>query len=85
MMFATPSATPATESGTTVSRESASYPGMGDLLPRRRAQRILVVDDQPAIAGLMCQLLTMRGYDVVTASNVDQAKPKRRCGGARLT
>lgn len=78
MMFATPSQAPTTESGTTVSQESASYPNMGDLLPRRRAQRILVVDDQPAIAGLMSQLLTMRGYDVVTASNVDQAEAEVR-------
>ncbi len=47
---------------------------MGDLLPRRRAPRILVVDDQPSIAGLMSQLLTMRGYDVVTADNAEQAE-----------
>ena len=33
---------------------------MGDLLPRRRAPRILVVDDQASIAGLMSQLLTIR-------------------------
>ena len=46
--------------------EAASYQDMGDLLPRR-APRILVVDDQPSIAGLMSQLLTMRGYNVVTA------------------
>ena len=36
------------------------------------------MDDQPAIAGLMSQLLTMRGYDVVTASNVDQAEAEVR-------
>jgi len=47
---------------------------MGDLLPRRRAPRILVVDDQPSIAGLMSQLLTIRGYDVVTAANAEQAE-----------
>jgi putative two-component system response regulator len=51
---------------------------MGDLLPRRRAPRILVVDDQPSIAGLMCQLLTMRGYDVVTACNAEQAEAEVR-------
>jgi len=47
---------------------------MGELLPRRRGARILVVDDQPSIAGLMSQLLTIRGYDVVTASSAEQAE-----------
>ena len=47
---------------------------MGDLLPRRRAPRILVVDDQPSIAGLMSQLLTLQGYEVITATNADQAE-----------
>jgi len=51
---------------------------MGDLLPRRRAPRILVVDDQPSIAGLMSQLLTMRGYDVVTATSAEQAEVEVR-------
>jgi len=51
---------------------------MGDLLPRRRPPRILVVDDQPSIAGLMSQLLTMRGYDVVTADNAEQAEAEIR-------
>ena len=51
---------------------------MGDLLPRRRAPRILVVDDQPSIAGLMSQLLTMRGYDVITADNAEQAEAEIR-------
>jgi putative two-component system response regulator len=51
---------------------------MGDLLPRRRAPRILVVDDQPSIAGLMSQLLIMRGYDVITAPNAEQAEAEVR-------
>src|ERR1700723_2242607 len=51
---------------------------MGDLLPRRRAPRVLVVDDQPSIAGLMSQLLTMRGYDVITASDAEQAEAEIR-------
>ena len=51
---------------------------MGDLLPRRRSPRILVVDDQPSIAGLMSQLLTIRGYDVITASNAEQAEAEIR-------
>lgn len=55
-------------------REPASYPEVGDLLFRRHVPRILVVDDQPAIAGLMSQLLAMRGYEVVTASNAEEAE-----------
>jgi putative two-component system response regulator len=51
---------------------------MGDLLPSRRAPRILVVDDQPSIAGLMRQLLTLRGYNVVTASDAEQAEAEVR-------
>jgi putative two-component system response regulator len=63
---------------TTAKQEGASYSDMGDLLPRRRAPRILVVDDQAAIAGLMSQLLSMRGYDVVTAANAEQAEAEVR-------
>jgi putative two-component system response regulator len=51
---------------------------MGDLLPRRRAPRVLVVDDQPSVAGLMSQLLAIRGYDVVTASSAEQAEAEVR-------
>src|SRR5579864_4060382 len=63
---------------TTAKDAAASYQGMGDLLLRRRAPRILVVDDQPSIAGLMSQLLTMRGYDVTTASNAEQGEAEVR-------
>ncbi len=56
----------------------SSYLDMGDLLPRKRAQRILVVDDQPSIAGLMSQLLTLRGYDVITAASADEAEAEIR-------
>ncbi|HLZ39771.1 MAG TPA: HD domain-containing phosphohydrolase [Candidatus Sulfotelmatobacter sp.] len=59
---------------TTSMTQLASYQVMGELLPSRRAPRILVVDDQPSIAGLMSQLLTMRGYDVVTATDAIQAE-----------
>lgn len=55
-----------------------SYPDMGELLSTRRAPRILVVDDQPGIAALMRQLLTLRGYSVVTASNAEQAEAEVR-------
>jgi putative two-component system response regulator len=51
---------------------------MGDLLPRRRAPRVLVVDDQASVAGLMSQLLAIRGYDVVTASSAEQAEAEVR-------
>ena len=51
---------------------------MGELLLRRRPPRILVVDDQPNIVGLMSQLLTMRGYDVITASSAEQAEAEVR-------
>jgi putative two-component system response regulator len=47
---------------------------MGEISLHRRAPRILVVDDQPSIAGLMSQLLGMRGYDVVTAANAEEAE-----------
>jgi cyclic di-GMP phosphodiesterase len=63
---------------TTSRGDAASYKDMGDLLPRRRAPRILVVDDQASIAGLMSQLLTIRGYDVITASNAEQAEAEVR-------
>jgi putative two-component system response regulator len=59
---------------TTSTPETGSYGEMGDLLPRRRVPCILVVDDQPSIAGLMSQLLSARGYDVVTAANAEQAE-----------
>src|SRR5271169_3659076 len=79
MSVSPPSRTPAPPDAQTTSKgEAASYLNMGDLLPRKRAPRILVVDDQPSIAGLMSQLLTMRGYDVVTASSADQAEAEVR-------
>ncbi|MGH9496615.1 MAG: HD domain-containing phosphohydrolase [Candidatus Sulfotelmatobacter sp.] len=48
------------------------------MLPRPRAARILVVDDQPSIAGLMSQLLSMRGYEVITAASAEQAEAEVR-------
>ena len=64
--------------GTTAKGEITSYQDMGDLLIRRRPPRILVVDDQPSIAGLMSQLLTMRGYEVITASSAEHAEAEIR-------
>jgi putative two-component system response regulator len=45
---------------------------------RRQAPRILVVDDHPTIAGLMSQLLSHSGYDVVTAADAGQAATEVR-------
>ena len=78
MNFAPPFRSPRSFNRTTSNGEAASYPDMGDLLPRRRGSRILVVDDQPSIAGLMSQLLTIRGYDVVTAAGAEQAEAEIR-------
>jgi putative two-component system response regulator len=66
------------EPQTTFQREAASDQDMNGLLTRRHAPRILVVDDHPTIAGLMSQLLTQRGYDVVTAANAEQAEAEVR-------
>src|SRR5579864_5901045 len=51
---------------------------MSNVWPVRRPPRILVVDDQPSIAGLMSQLLSMRGYDVVTATDAQQGEAEVR-------
>jgi putative two-component system response regulator len=51
---------------------------MGIISTIRRLPRILVVDDQPSLAGLMSQLLSMRGYEVVTASDAQQAEAEIR-------
>src|SRR5258708_19726336 len=58
--------------------EAGSEENMVSLWPARRPARILVVDDQPSIAGLMSQLLTMRGYEVVTAADAQQAQAEVR-------
>jgi putative two-component system response regulator len=62
------------EGRTTSPPDAASDHDMGSFSARRRVPRILVVDDHPTIAGLMSQLLTQRGYDVVTAGNAEQAE-----------
>jgi putative two-component system response regulator len=66
------------EDGTTARRKAASDLDMHDILPRRQVPRILVVDDQPSIAGLMSHLLTVRGYEVVTAGDAQQAEAEVR-------
>lgn len=65
-----PQATPQPKAGSDKAHRS--------LWPVRRPPRILVVDDQPTIAGLMTQLLTMSGYDVVTAADAQQAEAEVR-------
>jgi len=66
------------ESLTASLQKAFSAQGVIEPFSRRHAPRILVVDDQASIAGLMSQLLTLRGYDVVTASNVEQAEAELR-------
>jgi len=47
---------------------------MADLSLRRRAPRILVVDDNPDNILLTRELLSSRGYDVTTATSADAAQ-----------
>src|SRR5277367_5301901 len=63
---------------TTFPREAASDQNMPVFPMRRRVPRILVVDDHPSIAGLMSQLLSQRGYEVVTAADAQQAEAEVR-------
>jgi putative two-component system response regulator len=64
--------------GATSKPEAGFDTDMGHVVPVRRPPRILVVDDQPMIADLMSQLLTMSGYEVVTAENVRVAEEEVR-------
>jgi putative two-component system response regulator len=66
------------DGGATCPPEMDSDTDMSVLAIRRAAPRILVVDDHPTIAGLMSQLLTQRGYDVVTAADAEQAAAEVR-------
>ncbi|MGA8270004.1 MAG: HD domain-containing phosphohydrolase [Candidatus Sulfotelmatobacter sp.] len=54
--------------------ETASDLRMSEVSTRRPVPRILVVDDNASVAGLMSQLLTMRGYEVVVAADAQQAE-----------
>jgi putative two-component system response regulator len=63
---------------TTPQPVAASDQDMSGLWIRRQAPRVLVVDDNASIAGLMSQLLTMRGYEVVTAASAEQAEAEVR-------
>jgi len=59
---------------TTLSSRANSYQGMGDLLVSRRKPSILVVDDNLLNAELLSELLTARGYHVVTAQTAGEAE-----------
>ena len=59
---------------TTSWARDASDQSMSEVGARRHSARILVVDDNASIAALMSQLLTMRGYEVVTAEDAQQAE-----------
>jgi len=51
---------------------------MADSVVRRRLARILVVDDNQHNTLLMRELLTRRGYDVVTANSAGEAEAQMR-------
>src|ERR1700739_4249762 len=70
--------TPGSNAQATPQPDAGFDKSMGNLLSVRRPARILVVDDQPTIAGLMSQLLTMSGYDVVTAADANQGEAEVR-------
>lgn len=59
---------------TTLSAQPQSYRQMSALMSQRRVPRVLVVDDNPDTALLMQELLTQRGYEVITAPNAAQAE-----------
>jgi putative two-component system response regulator len=56
----------------------ASEHSISEAWAQRHIPRILVVDDNPGIATLMSQLLIMRGYEVVTAADAQQAEAEVR-------
>lgn len=58
----------------TSSARSQSQMRMSTLAIHRRIPRVLVVDDNADMALLLQELLARRGYDVITASNVERAE-----------
>jgi putative two-component system response regulator len=64
--------------GTSSARDAASDQSVSEAWVGRHVPRILVVDDNPGIAALMSQLLVMRGYEVVTAADAQQAEAEVR-------
>jgi putative two-component system response regulator len=59
---------------TSISSRSHSLRHLGEVLPKRPAPRILVVDDNREVMQTMQELLASRGYDVVGVSNALQAE-----------
>jgi len=59
---------------TTISSRSVSYKEMGEASIRRPPPRILVVDDNQDIMGLMQELLATRGYEVVAVPDAIHAE-----------
>ena len=59
---------------TTISSRSVSYREMAEVLARRSPPRILVVDDNQDIMGLMQELLATHGYDVVAVPDAIHAE-----------
>ena len=55
-------------------QQQPSHSAMADLSARRRPQRILVVDDNPDNIVLTRELLTARGYEVLTANTAESAQ-----------
>ncbi|MGC2183255.1 MAG: HD domain-containing phosphohydrolase [Terriglobales bacterium] len=59
---------------TTISSRPVSYKEMGEVSMRRSPPRILVVDDNRDIMGLMQELLATHGYDVVAVPDAVHAE-----------
>jgi len=59
---------------TNLSSKANSYQSMGDLLTSRRTPYILVVDDHPENAMELSELLSTRGYRIVSAQDAAAAE-----------
>ena len=66
------------KSRTTSASLFQSYREMGEILLRRPAPRVLVVDDNPDNMVLMRELLSTQGYEVVAVQDADQAEAEIR-------
>ena len=55
-------------------RVAPSTGGVIEVPARRRAQRILIVDDNPDNIILTCELLSSRGYDVQSVASAEEAQ-----------
>src|SRR5436305_683750 len=64
---------------TTISSSLHSYQGMGEMPVSRRKPSILVVDDYPQNANLLRDLLSGRGYRIITVNHAAGAEAEIRC------